>query len=151
MNPIIMMNRNNLFFTANYAFPHNCNISDSVSDVNRKWSGGIHMLYFLASMSVGLRNLPTNETVTRLALAPSAPHYMMDLLGIEPKPAVAVHQTTGRRNRTVIVYHFRSMCRSEESNLVRHTFLRPSSPAKLVLPRGIEPLTSAFEARHSVL
>lgn len=36
MNPIIMMNRNNLFFTANYAFPHNCNISDSVSDVNRK-------------------------------------------------------------------------------------------------------------------
>ena len=77
-----------------------------------KWSGGEQSKSHLARMSVGLRNLPTNETVTRPA---------------------------------------RRMCRSEESNLVRHTFLRPSSPAKLVLPKGIEPLTSAFEARHSVL
>ena len=46
--------------------------------------------------------------------------------------------------------NFRPMCRSEESNLIRHTFLRPSSPAKLVLPVGFNPTTSAFEAGHSI-
>ena len=57
------------------------------------------MLYLLASMSVGLRNLPTNETVTR----PARRMIWWICWESNPDPPSQFHQPTGKRNRTVMV------------------------------------------------